>query len=76
MTYEQLVRRIVEGQVKSFINDHPEILDTGTTSWKTPKGKARRDQLTDSIAKRVILDLTCEQTKAKLTKALEFAVEA
>ena len=74
--FDALVRRVVEGQVKSFINDHPEVITTGVATWKTPPGKTRQAQLMDSIAKRVILDLTCEQTKAKLAEALAPSSEA
>jgi hypothetical protein len=68
--FERLIRRVVEGQARSFVHDHPEILDTGTTTWKTPSWKTREQQLVDSIAKRIILDLTCADTKAKLIASL------
>jgi hypothetical protein len=75
-SYEELVRGIVEGQIKSFIHDHPEILDTGTTSWRRPSGsrsKSRERQLLDSIAKRIVLDLTSSSTRTMLFQALQVA---
>lgn len=72
-TFDEIVRAVVEGQVSSFINDHPEVLDTGTTTWKTPRNKTRKAQIKDSIAKRIVRDLTCPDTKAKLILSLQSA---
>lgn len=72
--WDKMIRRRVEGQIRSFLNDHPEILDTGTTTWKCPPNKTRNQQLMDSIAKRVVLELICPDTKKKLMDALKETV--
>lgn len=61
-TFEQLVKTIVEGQIRSFINDHPEVL----TEWRGTGAEG----LKNSIAKRILGDLTCETTIERLKLAL------
>ena len=64
-----IISPIVEGQIKSFINDHPEILEG--IKWKHQRPKA--DQLKDSLAKRIVNDLTCGTTTARLAAALQIS---
>lgn len=51
----KIIDPIVRGQIKSFRHSHPNAL---------------RGDLSPSIAKRIINDLTCEMTVARLTAAL------
>ena len=64
---ERIIRPIVEGQVRSFINDHPEVLDA--VKWFKPR-KDKRQTLVNSITKRIVRDLLCEQTLMRLGSAL------
>lgn len=68
-TYEELIWRIVQGQVSSFIHDHPEALKIAD-DWKTPPSKTKKQQVVDSIAKRICFDLTSPQTRRMLSEAL------
>jgi hypothetical protein len=71
VTLERIIRPIVEGQIRSFLNDHPEVL-IGVTRHK-PWGKSQAEWVTDSLAKRIVRDLTCGTTTARLAA---FLVEA
>lgn len=51
---ETVIRPIVEGQLRSFISDHPDALNQ---RW------------IGSIAKRIIRDLVCQQTQVRLIGA-------
>lgn len=68
--FDQIIKRVVEGQVQDFLNAHPEILQ-GMVGWKTPPNKTPQRQLRDSIAKRVIRDLCSPSTKMRLKRALD-----
>lgn len=64
----RIVRPIVEGQLRSYFNDHPEIADA--YAGKRRPGKSKVDALVDSIGKRISNDLTCAGTGARLRAAL------
>lgn len=64
---EQVIRPIVEGQIKAFFNDHPDAAGDG--SWSKAK-KSPVEKLKNSIAKRIIGELLCEQTRTRLISAL------
>jgi hypothetical protein len=64
---ERVVRPVVEGQIGSFINDHPKILEA--VDWFKPR-KNVRQTLVSSIAKRIVLDLLCAETRVRLVQAL------
>ena len=65
---ERVIRPIVEGQIKSFLNDYPAIA-------KLKAGKRFGKEVTigdhaSSIAKRIVRDLLCEQTRVRLEAAI------
>lgn len=64
---EKVIRPIVEGQIRSFIADHPGMLKS--VDWYRPRDD-KATTLTNSIAKRIIRDLLCEQTRVRLVAAL------
>ena len=64
---EKIIRPIVEGQVRSFINDHPEVVEA--VNWYKRR-EDKRTTLINSIAKRIIRDLLCLTTRARLATAL------
>lgn len=67
---EAVIRPIVEGQVRSFIADHPNIL-TGVDWYKPRPGEQGRAQtLTGSISKRILRDLLCSETRVRLEAAI------
>mgnify|MGYP001586950427 CR=1 FL=1 len=61
---ERIIRPIVEGQVRSFLHDHPEIADAH--AGKLRPGVTKAEALTGSIAKRIIRDLLCAETRVRL----------
>lgn len=63
---ERVIRPIVEGQIRSFLHDHPEVLEgwSGKHSQKT-----RLEAVKDSLAKRVVRDLLCSETRVRLRAA-------
>lgn len=58
----RVIAPIVAGQVRSYINDHPDhfVVQRGRT----------HEQIAVSISKRIINDLLCACTCARLTAAL------
>lgn len=58
----RVVAPIVEGQVRSFINDHPEMI--------TPTRDTSYEQIILSLSKRIINDLLCANNRARLSAAL------
>jgi hypothetical protein len=64
---ERIIRPIVEGQLYSFVNDHPEILDA--VDWYKPR-KDKRVTFVNSVAKRIVSDLLCPETRVRLEAAL------
>lgn len=59
----RVVAPIVEGQVRSFINDHPEMI--------TPARGTSYEQIILSLSKRIINDLLCAENRARLDAALD-----
>lgn len=64
---ERVIRPIVEGQIKSFLDGHPEFVEAVT--WFKPRQDKKRT-LINSIAKRIIRDLLCADTRVRLVAAL------
>lgn len=63
----KIIAPIVEGQIRSFINDHPSVAEG--VNWKfSHKNKA--DALISSLAKRITRDLCCDQNRARLKAVL------
>ena len=59
--FARIIARTVVGQVRSFVNDHPEMLAPD----------ARRQHVVASISKRIINDLLCADTGAQLRATLD-----
>jgi hypothetical protein len=65
---ERIIRPIVEGQIRSFLHDHPEVAD----GWagKLPDGKSKAMAVKDSLAKRIVRDLVCPETRMRLGREI------
>jgi hypothetical protein len=64
---ERVIRPIVEGQLRSFLSDHPEVADA--VDWYKPR-LDKQVTFVNSVAKRIVRDLTCPSTRARLAAAL------
>ena len=64
---EAVIRPIVEGQVRSFTHDHPEVLDA--VDWYKPRSD-KRATFVNSVSKRILCDLLCSETRMRLISAL------
>jgi hypothetical protein len=64
---EKIIRPIVEGQIRGFINEHPSILVS--VDWYKPRHD-RATTLTNSLSKRIIRDLVCPTVRARMMAAL------
>ena len=64
---EAIIRPIVEGQIRGFIKEHPSVLKG--VDWYRPRDD-KAITLTNSLAKRIIRDLTCPSTRGRLVTAL------
>ena len=64
----KIIRPIVEGQIRSFLHDHPEVAEAWT--GRLSPGKTKVMAVKDSLAKRVVRDLLCDDTVARLRAAL------
>ena len=63
-----VIKPIVEGQIRSYLSDHPEIAEA--YSAKRPEWKSKTQALTDSLAKRIVRDLLCAETRVRLVGAI------
>lgn len=61
---EKIIRPIVEGQIRGFLKEHPEVLER--VNWFKPRMHDPATTFTNSLAKRIIRDLVCEVTRARL----------
>ena len=66
---ERVVRPIVEGQILSFLHDHPEVAEGWT--GKLPEGKTKVMAVKDSLSKRITRDLLCSDTRVRLEQAFK-----
>lgn len=66
--FDAIVARVVEGQIKSYLDAHPEIAEART--GKLREGVTKAEALRSSIAKRIVRDLTGAEIKARLVGAL------
>jgi hypothetical protein len=64
---EKVIRPIVEGQIRGFLKEHPRVLE-GVDWYKPRQDKATT--FTNSLSKRIVRDLTCGTSAARLAKAL------
>lgn len=69
-SYEQIIKAIVEGQIKNFIDGHPGLLDC--VVWFRPRKdlEGKKQTFVNSVSKRLIQDLTSEETKQRIRIAL------
>ena len=64
---ERVIRPIVEGQLRSFLNDHPEVVEA--VKWYKPRAD-KKVTFINSVTKRIVRDLTCPFTRARIEAAL------
>lgn len=64
---ERVIRPIVEGQIRGFAKEHPECVEA--VNWFKPR---RDKQITfvNSLAKRIVRDLLCPISRARIEAAL------
>lgn len=71
---EKIIRPIVEGQVRGFAKEHPALVEAVDWYNKTDRDgrrlKSKQDTFVDSLAKRIVRDLTCGRNSARLAAAL------
>lgn len=64
---EQIIRPIVEGQIRGFLKEHPVVVEA--VDWFKPRSD-KAVTFTNSLAKRIVRDLTCPTVRARLETAL------
>lgn len=64
---EKVIRPIVEGQIRGFLKEHPSIIEA--VDWYKPRAD-KAVTFTNSLAKRIVRDLTCPTSRARLAAAL------
>lgn len=64
---ERVLRPIVEGQVRSFVSDHPEVVKA--VAWYK-RCEDNRTTFVNSVSKRILRDLLCADTRVRLINAL------
>lgn len=64
---EKIIRPIVEGQIRGFLKEHPRLIDA--VDWYKPRHD-KSVTFTNSLAKRIVRDLTCRTVTARLVVAL------
>ena len=65
--FERIVRRIVEGQVRGFAKEHPVVVEA--VDWYKPRID-KQTTFVNSISKRIVRDLLCPSSRARLVEAL------
>lgn len=65
---ERVIRPIVEGQVRGFAKEHPGVLN-GVT-WYKGKKHSTLATFVNSVSKRVVRDLVCPESRARIEAAL------
>ena len=64
---EKVIRPIVEGQIRGFLYEHPAVVNA--VDWY----KKRTDKVTtftNSLSKRLVRDLLCDETRGRIEDAL------
>lgn len=61
---EKIIRPIVEGQIRGFLKEHPGVV--AAVDWYKPRKDDRATTFVNSLAKRIVRDLTCGTTTARL----------
>jgi hypothetical protein len=65
---ERIIRPIVEGQIRGFLMEHPNIVKA--VDWYNTKDRDPAKTFVGSLAKRIVRDLTCGSSAARLAAAL------
>lgn len=65
---ESVLRPIIEGQVRSFANDHPEVL--GSVNWFKPRAD-KKTTFVNSVSKMILRDLLCSENRVRLAAAFQ-----
>ena len=68
---ERIIRPIVEGQIRGFLKEHPLIVEA--VDWFKPS-KDKTMTFINSLAKRIVRDLTCASTNHLITPRVIFRV--
>lgn len=63
---EKIIRPIVEGQIRGFLKEHPAVLNS--VDW-FKKRTDKATTFTNSLAKRITLDLLCDETRTRMEDA-------
>lgn len=64
---EKIIRPIVEGQIRGFLKEHPSIIES--VDWYKVPGRDPVAAFIGSLSKRIVRDLTCGSTAARLAEA-------
>lgn len=64
---EKIIRPIVEGQIRGFLKEHLPIVEA--VDWYKPRAD-KAQTLINSLSKRIVRDLVCQTTRARLAAAL------
>lgn len=64
---ERVIRPIVEGQIRGFLKEHPALV--GAVNWYAPR-KDSASTFTNSLSKRIVRDLVCANSKARIKAAV------
>jgi hypothetical protein len=64
---EKIIRPIVEGQIRGFLKEHPKIVEA--VDWYKPRDD-KATTFINSLSKRIVRDLTCGNSAARLAAAL------
>lgn len=70
---EKVIRPIVEGQIRGFLHEHPAVVNA--VDW-FKKSTDKISIFTNSLSKRILLDLLCEETRGRMEDAFQETWEA
>ncbi len=65
--YERIIRAIVEGQIKGFLKEHPEVVKA--VDWYKPRAD-KTTTFVNSLAKRIVRDLCSPHSRQRVEAAL------
>lgn len=66
--FERIIRPIVEGQIRGFLKEHPKIVDA--VDWYKPRKHDKATTFVNSLAKRLVRDICCAHSRARIKAAL------
>lgn len=64
---EKIIRPIVEGQIRGFLQEHPSIVEA--VDWYK-NGAEKYNSLVGSLSKRILCDLLCGQSTSRIRDAV------